>query len=169
MKKLEFLKSMKILSVSYNKDFNEETLGVWYAIFKNYDYKLFINKIKQIIEIKRFMPSIAEIKFELEKDLKPQFNLNADIEWDRVLELRNQDAFNEWNLEGLEKKLNPITYQVCRMIGFRRLDEENQESIKWTRKEFIEIFNNKLNYNYESIISIPYEKQKELENKNYES
>ena len=52
---------MKILAISYDKDFNEETIEFWYQHFKEINKDIFRKAIQKVIKTKNFMPSIAEL------------------------------------------------------------------------------------------------------------
>lgn len=52
---------MKILAISYDKDFNEETIEFWYQHFKEINKDIFRKAIQKVITTKKFMPSIAEL------------------------------------------------------------------------------------------------------------
>ena len=67
MKKEEFKQGFAYLNVAYNKDFTKEQLDVWYDFFKEDDFENFRNAVKSIILKNKYMPSIAELKTELEE------------------------------------------------------------------------------------------------------
>lgn len=85
MDKKEFTKAMSFLGVSYGKEFNDETLAVWYTFFVNVEIDDFKEAIKRLIANNKFMPSIAEIIDECKKvNAKKVFG---------ILELMKQDGY----------------------------------------------------------------------------
>ncbi len=66
MKKTEFVKGLKFLGLAYNKEFDEEQTTVWHNFFERDDYEDFRIAIKAMIATKQFMPSIAELKEEIQ-------------------------------------------------------------------------------------------------------
>lgn len=85
MKPVEFTKLMKILTMSYSKDFDEEMIQVWYLQFKDINKETLYNAINEIVRKSKFMPSIAEL---LEECGKQKQNLKYNI-----LELMNKDGY----------------------------------------------------------------------------
>ena len=61
MKAIEFTKEMKILAMSYNKDFTEEIIALWYEQFKDLKKENLHKAIQKIILTNKYMPSIAEL------------------------------------------------------------------------------------------------------------
>jgi hypothetical protein len=139
MTKEQMLKGLKYLGVAYNKEFTQEQASVWFDMFKNDDYKIFNQAVKRLISTNQFMPSIAEIKKEMANISTPMLQLDAEAEWETVLNAirkygyyQQEKAFNE---------LKEITRSIVKTIGWYRLC--SSESIQWLKKEFIEIFNHK--------------------------
>lgn len=137
MNKEQFIKGLKYLGIAYNKEFTEEQATVWYDFFKNETYDNFRNAVKRIIPKKQFMPSIAELKSEIALLSNPVLQLNADKEWENVLNaVRKYGSYNE---EKAMNSLDPYTRSIVRQVGFRRICMS--EAIQWERKEFMELFN----------------------------
>lgn len=152
MESKEFLKAMKILSSAYNKDFDEDSLRVWYLKFKKYDYRLFAKVLDKIIETKNYMPSIAEVIKEIEMTKNPKLNLNANEEWEKVIELvrRGKLDFDTTDFNNL----NDLTKTIVRAMSIARLNNLTTDETQWARKEFIEMFENKKDYTYENNLQV---------------
>jgi len=76
---------MSFLGVSYGKEFDDETLSVWYTFFTDVEIEDFKEAIKQLVVNKKFIPSIAEIIDECKKvKAKKVFG---------ILELMKQDGY----------------------------------------------------------------------------
>lgn len=105
MKPIEFTKDMKILSISYNKDFDEETINHWYKYFKNINKDIFSKAVNKVIANNKYMPSIAEL---LDICNKEQKNIKV-----LVLErMKNDNYFKttkeyEKAIKWLDKDINP--------------------------------------------------------------
>lgn len=137
MTKDQFLKGITFLTIAYNKEFTEEQVSVWYEFFKDDSYDNFRNAVKRIISKKQFMPSIAELKSEIALLSNPVLQLNADKEWENVLNaVRKYGSYNE---EKAMNSLDPYTRSIVRQVGYRRICMS--EAIQWERKEFMELFN----------------------------
>lgn len=67
MTPIEFAKQMKILTLSYGKEFNEDTITVWYEYFKNINKETLESTIKKIVLKNKYMPSVAELIEEVNK------------------------------------------------------------------------------------------------------
>lgn len=61
MNKEQFAKGITYLGIAYNKKFNQEEVETFYDFLKNYDYETFKVAIKEMIKVKKFMPSISEM------------------------------------------------------------------------------------------------------------
>ncbi len=61
MKIDEFIVSMAVLGVAYNKSFTQDEIKIWYDYFKNTKFEILKQAIKNIIPKKKFLPSIAEL------------------------------------------------------------------------------------------------------------
>lgn len=137
MTKEEFVKGMTFLGIAYNKEFTSEQVSVWYEFFKDTNYDVFKQAVKRIIPKKQFIPSIAELKHEITLINNPVLQLNADQEWDEVINaVRKYGSYRE---DEAINSLKPYTKYITRQVGFRRICLS--ENIQWERKEFIELFN----------------------------
>lgn len=137
MNKEQFLKGLKFLGAAYNKQFDEEQAAVWYEFFKDTDYDAFRQAVKRIIPQKQFMPSIAELKQEIALISNPVLQLNADQEWNEVINaVRKYGSYRE---DEALNSLKPYTKNIARQVGFTRICMS--ENIQWERKEFIDLFN----------------------------
>ena len=61
MKIDEFIVSMAVLGVAYNKSFTQDEIKIWYDYFKTTKFEILKQAIKNIIPKKKFLPSIAEL------------------------------------------------------------------------------------------------------------
>lgn len=114
MKVIEFTKQMKILSISYNKDFDEETINYWYTHFQNINKDIFVKAINEVIANNKYMPNIAEL---LEKCNKEQKNIKALVlekmkndnyfktskEYEKAIKWLDKDITPEWLLNDMKK------------------------------------------------------------------
>ena len=57
----EFLKGITKLELAYNQKFSKDKLNLWYQKLKSMNYKEYISRIDELIEINNYMPNIAEI------------------------------------------------------------------------------------------------------------
>lgn len=136
MKIENFIKGMKFLGIAYNKEFNKEQCEVWYDFFKNEDYEVFRKAIKRIISKSQYLPSISEIKKEMSLISVPTLQLNADEEWEKVLNAVRR--YGSYRQEEAMNSLNEYTRDITRQVGYNRICMS--EAIQWERKEFIELF-----------------------------
>jgi hypothetical protein len=141
MTKEEFVKAMTYLGIAYNKEFDEKQLSVWYDFFKKENYQDFKNAIKRIASKNQYLPSIAELKQELVYIKTPLLQLKADEEWDKVKNAIRKYAF--YRADEAMKSFNPLTANVVRALGgFEQICQNTDGD--WLRKNFIEIFNTKM-------------------------
>lgn len=114
MKAIEFTKEMKILAMSYNKDFTEETIALWYEQFKNIKKDNLHKAIKQIIITNKYMPSIAELLDGCKKENKKsklitleKMKLNGyfknTTEYNKAIKWLEKDITPEWLLNDMKK------------------------------------------------------------------
>ena len=142
MTKEEFVKAMTYLGIAYNKEFDETQLSVWYDFFKRENYEDFKNAIKRIISKNQYLPSISELKQELAYIRTPLLQLKADEEWDKVKQAIRKYGF--YRADEAMKSFNPLTAQVVRSLGgFENICQSTDGD--WIRKNFIEIFETKMN------------------------
>ena len=114
MKAIEFTKEMKILAMSYNKDFTEETITLWYEQFKNIKKDNLHKAIKQIIITNKYMPSIAELLDGCKKENKKSKLITLEkmkldgyfkntTEYDKAIKWLEKDITPEWLLNDMKK------------------------------------------------------------------
>lgn len=133
----EFTKAMTFLGVAYNKEFSQEQIGVWYNFFADTKLEDFKNAIKRYISKSKYLPSIAEIKSELATLNVKELQLNAESEWELVLQ-----AVRRW--ERLDNvAFEKITQDTIKAIGIHRLEMIETSQVPFIKKEFIEIWNDK--------------------------
>ena len=138
MKREEFVKCMGFLSSAYKQDFNTDELNVWYEFFKDDNLENLKQVIKNIILKNKYLPSIAELKEELNYINNPQLKISADDEW-----LKIEDAIREYGIYNSEDALNSmstLTKKAIRMLGGWSTICMSQEG-DWLRKNFISIYN----------------------------
>lgn len=109
MKAIEFTIAIKKLSLCYNKEFDEETIKLWYEYFKDINKDTFYKCIDKIIKENKFIPSVADILKECDKQ-KEQTRYN-------ILEIMNNDNYfkneNEYEkaIKWLEKNNIPYWFK----------------------------------------------------------
>lgn|SRR5574344_216691 len=110
----EFIKIMKILSLSYSKDFDEDTIKVWYMQFKNIEFDIFKKSVNEIIQKNKFMPSIAELlemceiqrknkKFNILEKMKNSGYFKDVSEYDKATKWLESEIIPDWFKEELIK------------------------------------------------------------------
>lgn len=133
----EFTKAMAFLGVAYNKEFSQEQIGVWYNFFADTKLEDFKNAIKRYISKSKYLPSIAEIKSELATLNVKELQLNAESEWELVLQ-----AVRRWGrLDNVA--FEKITQDTIKAIGIHRLEMIETNQVPFIKKEFIEVWNDK--------------------------
>lgn len=114
MRAIEFTKEMKILAMSYNKDFTEETISLWYEQFKDIKKDNLHKAIKQIIITNKYMPSIAELLDGCKKENKKsklitleKMKLNGYFknitEYNKAINWLEKDITPEWLLNDMKE------------------------------------------------------------------
>lgn len=136
--------TLTILKLTYPNSFKdlskEEALlmiNLWKKDFENDDEDIFKQAIARLRQKSKYLPSIAEIKSEIAILSVGDLQLNAEKEWELVLQ-----AVRKWGTldnVGFEK----ITMDTIKAIGQRRLELIETANIPFIKKEFIEIWNNK--------------------------
>ena len=113
MKPIEFTKEMKILSISYNKDFDEETINYWYKHFKNINKDIFTKAINKAIANNKYIPSIAElleicnkeqknVKLIVLEKMKNDNYFKTSKEYEKVITWIEKDITPEWLLNDMK-------------------------------------------------------------------
>lgn len=112
MSEVEFLHCMKILQSSYGKNFDEETIKVWYTYFKSIQYQVFVQSINKIVVQSKFVPSIAELLETCQKEKKTNrtnilklmqqenYFKNMD-EYAKAIKWIEEDNIPEWFIKDL--------------------------------------------------------------------
>lgn len=133
----EFAELITALGVSFNRTIDKKTLNVYYDFLKDIEIDVLKQAIKRIISTNKFFPSIAEIR-ETSATIKTKnLQLNAEEEWQNVLNAIRK--FDVYDGESAIETLKPYTAKVVKMLGWYRLCMS--ENIVWEKKEFIKIFN----------------------------
>lgn len=150
MTKKEFAFGLKILQSSYSRDFSEEDIKIWYMQFKEEDGLTFHKAVKNIIRTSRFMPSIADILYEIKKIEIPDLTLNYEQEFENVRKAIRQ--YGSYRTAQLMASLKPKTRETVRRIGLQRICECDQDKLKFIKNEFKEIFENMQDYDYQNTL-----------------
>lgn len=128
MKPIEFTKEMKILSISYNKDFTEETIVLWYEQFKNINKDILHKSIQKLITTNKYMPSIAEIleickqeeknmKITILEIMKNNNYFKSLQEYDKTIKFVEKDIIPNWLLEDMRKYYSTKLLDNKKLIG----------------------------------------------------
>lgn len=67
MKQEEFVKAIAYLGMAYNKEYSQAETMQMYEFLKEYNYETFTKAIKNIIKTSKFVPKIADLIEESEK------------------------------------------------------------------------------------------------------
>lgn len=135
----DFAKGMNFLGQAYNKEFDRNQLNVWYTFFESETIDDFKAAIVRLISKSKFLPSIAEIKAEINTLQHKFLQLSADEEWHNVQKAIGRYGY--YNSEEAEKSLDPFTAKVVRnMGGFRAICMADDN--EWTRKNFMRLWEN---------------------------
>ena len=113
MKTIEFTKEMKLLAISYDKDFTEETINFWYQNFKNINKDIFTKAVKKAITNNKYMPSIAELLDICKKEqknakvlvlekMKSDNYFKTSKEYEKVIKWIEKDITPEWLLNDMK-------------------------------------------------------------------
>ena len=137
MNKEEFALAMTVLGTAYNKEFTSEQVTIWYEFFYETPIELFKTAIKRIIPKSKFIPSIADIKQEIVVMNNPFLQLNAEKEWEQVIDVVRK--YGSYRADEGIKTLNPYTKNIVNLIGFTRICMSSNSSFE--RKQFIDLFN----------------------------
>ena len=115
----EFVKGMKVLLTIYNKEFDQDTIKVWYGFFKEVSLNDFMIAVKRIGEKETFFPSVARLKSEISTYTNPEFQLDVDEEWNEVRYcIRTYGPYKE---EEAMKYLKPFTRKIVEGMDYQRL------------------------------------------------
>ena len=114
MSEIEFIKCMKILSASYMKDLDEDTIQIWYIQFKNIKYQVLSNVVNRIIRSSKYFPSISQlldlceeeksnIKFDILEKMKQDGYFHTLEEYDKATNWLNNNIIPSWFREDMKK------------------------------------------------------------------
>lgn len=129
MTPVEFTKQMKILALSYNKEFDEDTVTIWYEYFKEIKKEILEVSLKQIIMKNKYMPSISEILEECKKQkentrheivefMNKQGYFKSLDEYDKANKWLNEDIIPNWFVEDMKKYYtNFIEYKNQKLLS----------------------------------------------------
>lgn len=114
MSEIEFIKCMKILSASYMKDLDEDTIQIWYIQFKNIKYQVLYNSIQKLIKTNKYFPSISQlldqcsnekenIKFDILEKMKQDGYFKTLEEYDKANNFLQENIIPSWFREDMKK------------------------------------------------------------------
>ena len=138
MKKEDFIKALKVLSIAYNKEFDQEQAEIWYSFFANTNYEEFRTAVKNLVATNKYLPSIAEIKEEI-ANLQMKDIPKAEDEWQEVLMAVRKYGYYRPK-EALDS-LKTYTAYIVNHIGFRNICLADEKQQTWNKKEFIGEYN----------------------------
>lgn len=144
MGKEDFSKGMILLSKAFNKDFGEDQINVWYSFFKDVELETFKKAIKIIVEQKKYFPSIAELKEEINKLTIEDYDVDVKNEWGLVLEAIRKTGY--YKQDEFEDMLKPKTLKVCQRMGIEHLLTMDMEEKPSMQKLFINLYEGMTNY-----------------------
>ena len=131
----EFVKAMTFLGLAYNKEFDQNTVAVWYTFFQKDSFEDFKQAITRLITKSRFMPSIADIRGELADLRDPQ--KTPEEAWDGVVKAISDYGY--YRADKAMESLDPVSQQAVRNLGgFEALC--TTDNTVWMRKTFLELY-----------------------------
>lgn len=136
--------TLTLLKLTYPNSFKDISkdeallmIKIWERDFENDDEEIFKKAIDRLRYNCKYLPSIAEIKSEIATLNIKELQLNAESEWELVLQ-----AIRRWGrLDNVA--FEEITEQTIRAIGLHRLETIETSQVPFIKREFIEIWNNK--------------------------
>ena len=107
MEKVEFVKGMSYLGVAIGKEYTQEECDVFYDFLKDYNYKIFVQAIKNRIKRSSFPPKINELieecnlcnsdfKFEIIEFMKESGYFKATSEYDKAMMFVKRGIVPQW-------------------------------------------------------------------------
>ncbi len=107
MEKVEFVKGMSYLGVAIGKEYTQEECDVFYDFLKDYNYKIFVQAIKNRIKRSSFPPKINELieecnlcnnnfKFEVIEFMKESGYFKATSEYDKAMMFVKRGIVPQW-------------------------------------------------------------------------
>jgi len=138
MSKEDFLSTMTILGMAYDKEFTKNQIEVWYSILKDYTIEEFSMAIQDLIKTEKFLPTIAHITEQIAKN-KTSSIPDAEEEWQEVLSTVHR--FGSYREQDALASLKPYTAKIVSYIGYFRICTASPEEQTWNKKEFIGEYN----------------------------
>ncbi len=120
---------------------------VYLKTFNKYSYEEMINVVERMAVKSKWLPSVAEIIEELEKVRTHELQLNANEEWEIVIQAVRKYGY--YQPQEAFKMFKPFTERIIRHIGWNRICESDYEQMVWIKREFVELFENKKQSEYE--------------------
>lgn len=117
MSEIEFLKVIKILQASYLKDFDEDTIKIWYIQFKDIKYNILLNAVTSILRKNKYMPSISEIleecdnasnkvKYDILEKMKKSNYFKSSLEYEKATNWLDKNIIPEWLKNDMKLYIN---------------------------------------------------------------
>jgi hypothetical protein len=117
MSEIEFLKVIKILQASYLKDFDEDTIKIWYIQFKDIKYNILLNAVTSIVRKNKYMPSISEIleecdnasnkvKYDILEKMKKSNYFKSSLEYEKANNWLEKNIIPEWFKNDMKLYIN---------------------------------------------------------------
>lgn len=114
MEKIEFVKGMSYLGIAVGKEYTQEECDVFYDFLKDYNYKVFIQAIKNRIKKASFPPKINELieecnlcdnnfKFIVIEFMKESGYFKVVSEYDKAMMFVKRGIVPEWLKEDINK------------------------------------------------------------------
>lgn len=138
MNKEKFVKIMTYMCMAYSKELTKEQLDVWYSFLKIYSDEELNIAVKNLINTKKTLPTIADIKEEIAR-IKTNDIPEAEDEWQEVLNAVRQ--FGSYREQEALQDLKPYTSKIVRYIGYQRICASTPDEQTWNKKEFIGEYN----------------------------
>lgn len=137
MNKKRFMDLISIMSLAFNQDVELERVDIYYEYLKDLEPNTFELVIHNIVNTKRYFPTIAEIKEEYYKLTKE--NTTAEIEWGSVRKAIQK--YGQYKQEELLESLKPLTRYVVERIGVQRLCEMETSKVAMEHRMFVDMYN----------------------------
>ena len=85
MKKIEFIKGIKMITNFYNKEFTQDQLVDWYMFFEDVEAEDFYKAIRKIARESKFAPTV--------NDLLENIKLVKNDKYKEIVELMKKDGY----------------------------------------------------------------------------
>lgn len=114
MEKIEFVKGMGYLGIAFGKEYTQEECEVFYDFLKDYNYKVFIQAIKNRIKKSSFPPKINELieecnlcdndfKFKIIDFMKASGYFKITSEYEKTMLFVKRGIVPQWLKEDINK------------------------------------------------------------------